>query len=116
VDYGEWKTGINTAGTLSSVNGFLGKCAQAAAGGLAGLLFAISGYDGGAAVQGGEALLAIQSMYVYIPALLLIASMLTMRLYKLDEEYPRIKAELDERRAKAAAEAETSLQVAVEKG
>ena len=116
VDYGEWKTGINTAGTLSSVNGFLGKCAQAAAGGLAGLLFAISGYDGGAAVQGGEALLAIQSMYVYIPALLLIASMLTMRLYKLDEEYPRIKAELDERRAKAAAAAETRLQVAVEKG
>ena len=64
----------------------------------------------------GLSVCAIQSMYVYIPALLLVASMLTMRLYKLDEEYPRIKAELDERRAKAAAAAENRLQVAVEKG
>ena len=114
VDYGEWKTGINTAGTLSSVNGFLGKCAQAAAGGLAGLLFAVSGYDGGAAMQSSAAITAIEAMYVYIPALLLVASMLTMRLYKLDEDYPRIKVELDERRAQAAAEAK--LDVVMEKG
>ena len=64
----------------------------------------------------GLSVCAIQSMYVYIPALLLVASMLTMRLYKLDEEYPCIKAELDERRAKAAAEEATGLQVAMEKG
>lgn len=32
VDYGEWKTGIQATGTLSSLNGFLGKVAQAAAG------------------------------------------------------------------------------------
>ena len=25
VDYGEWKSGVNTAGTLSAVNGFVGK-------------------------------------------------------------------------------------------
>ena len=30
VDYGEWKTGVNTAGSLSAINGFLGKVAQAA--------------------------------------------------------------------------------------
>ncbi|WP_051180050.1 MFS transporter [Selenomonas ruminantium] len=98
VDYGEWKTGVNTAGTLSSINGFLGKCAQAAAGGLAGLLFAVSGYDGSLAVQGEEAIWAIQAMYVYLPAILLVFSMLTMSRYNLDEEYPRIKAELDARR------------------
>lgn len=115
VDYGEWKTGINTAGTLSSVNGFLGKCSQAAAGGLAGLLFAISGYDGGAAVQSSDAIMAIEAMYVYLPALLLVASMLTMRLYRLDEEYPRIKAELDERRARSTAVG-GELQMAAQKG
>ena len=36
VDYGEWKTGIQASGTLSSINGFLGKVAQAIAGGLSG--------------------------------------------------------------------------------
>ena len=34
VDYGEWKTGINTVGSLSAINGFSGKLAQALAGGL----------------------------------------------------------------------------------
>ncbi|MDR8311021.1 MFS transporter, partial [Acinetobacter baumannii] len=32
VDYGVWKTGINTAGILTSINGFLGKVAMAGAG------------------------------------------------------------------------------------
>ena len=25
IDYGEWKSGVNTAGTLSAVNGFVGQ-------------------------------------------------------------------------------------------
>ena len=29
VDYGEWKSGVNTAGTLSAVNGFVGKVGMA---------------------------------------------------------------------------------------
>lgn len=49
VDYGEWKTGVNTAGSLSAINGFLGKVAQAAAGGISGLLLAWGNYQGGAA-------------------------------------------------------------------
>ncbi len=40
VDYGEWKTGVNTAGSLSAINGFLGKVAQAADGGISGALLA----------------------------------------------------------------------------
>ena len=31
VDYGEWKSGVNTAGTLSAVNGFIGKVGMAIA-------------------------------------------------------------------------------------
>ena len=31
VDYGEWKSGVNTAGTLSAVNGFVGKVGMAIA-------------------------------------------------------------------------------------
>ncbi len=40
VDYGEWKTGVNTAGSLSAINGFLGKVALSAAGGISGALLA----------------------------------------------------------------------------
>lgn len=98
VDYGEWKTGVQAAGTLSSVNGFLGKVAQAAAGGISGLLLAWGAYSSTAAVQTTEALLAIKAMYLYIPMLLLVCSIITMSFYKLDKQFPQIQAELEERR------------------
>ena len=98
VDYGEWKTGIQAAGTLSSINGFLGKVAQALAGGLSGLLLAWGAYDSSAVVQSAEALLAIKAMYLYIPAILLICSMITMSFYKLDQQFEQIQKDLDQRR------------------
>lgn len=99
VDYGEWKTGVQAAGTLSSVNGFLGKVAQAAAGGLSGLLLAWGNYDSTAAAQTAEALTAIKAMYIYIPLVLLICSLVTMSFYKLDKQFPEIQADLEKRRA-----------------
>lgn len=98
VDYGEWKTGVQAAGTLSSINGFLGKVAQAAAGGLSGLLLEWGRYDSGAVVQTANALTAIRAMYLYIPVILLICSVITMAFYHLDEQFPQIQKELEERR------------------
>lgn len=96
VDYGLWKTGVDTAGTLSAVNGFLGKVAQAFAGGLSGILIAWGGYVGQAAVQPANAILAIQAMYLYIPMLCIVISMIIMWFYKLDRIYPQIIKDLKE--------------------
>jgi GPH family glycoside/pentoside/hexuronide:cation symporter len=101
VDYGEWKTGVQAAGTLSSVNGFLGKVAQAVAGGISGLLLAWGSYDSSAAVQTANALLAIKVMYIYIPVVLLICSIATMAFYSLDKQFPEIQKELEMRRNQA---------------
>lgn len=97
VDYGEWKTGVNTAGSLSAINGFLGKVAQAAAGGISGLLLAWGNYQGEAAVQTTKALIAIKTMYLYIPMAMIVCSIVTMLFYNLDKIYPEIKAELEKR-------------------
>ena len=97
VDYGEWKTGVNTAGSLSAINGFLGKVAQAAACGISGVLLAWGAYQGGASAQSSNAVLAIKAMYLYIPMLLLICSIVTMLFYNLDKIYLQIKAVLDSR-------------------
>ena len=102
VDYGEWKTGVQAAGTLSSVNGFLGKVAQAVAGGLSGALLAWGTYDSAAAIQPANALTAIRIMYIYAPVVLLICSIITMSFYKLDKQFPQIQKELEERRAARA--------------
>ena len=98
VDYGEWKTGIQATGMLSSLNGFLGKVAQAAAGGISGLLLAWGAYDSTAVVQTTEALIAIKAMYLYIPMILLICSIVTMHFYKLDQQFPQIQKDLETRR------------------
>lgn len=98
VDYGEWKTGIQASGTLSSINGFLGKVAQAIAGGLSGLLLAIGGYVNGAAIQSTQTIISINAMYLYIPIILLICSMITMHFYTLDKELPSIQKDLKTRR------------------
>ena len=71
--------------------------AQAAAGGISGALLAWGAYQGGASEQSSNAVLAIKAMYLYIPMLLLICSIVTMLVYNLDKIYPQIKAVLDSR-------------------
>ena len=93
---------MQAAGTLSSVNGFLGKVAQAVAGGLSGALLAWGAYDSAAAIQPANALTAIRIMYIYAPVVLLICSIITMSFYKLDKQFPQIQKELEERRAARA--------------
>ena len=95
VDYGEWKTGINTAGILTSINGFLGKVAMAGAGAITGTLLSASGYVANH-VQTPTALMAIKACYLYIPAVLILISMVWMHyLYRLDDQYQQIRDELD---------------------
>jgi sugar (glycoside-pentoside-hexuronide) transporter len=95
VDYGVWKTGINTAGILTSINGFLGKVAMAGAGAITGFLLSSGGYVANAA-QTPSALLAIQACYLWIPAGLIVASMIWIgRFYRLDDSFAAIRADLD---------------------
>ncbi|MFR3751684.1 MAG: MFS transporter [Enterocloster sp.] len=68
-----------------------------AAGGISGVLLAWGAYQGGASAQSSNAVLAIKAMYLYIPMLLLICSIVTMLFYNLDKIYPQIKAVLDSR-------------------
>lgn len=98
VDYGEWKTGVQAAGTLSSINGFLGKLSQAIAGWISGILLSWGAYDSTASVQTSNALIAIKAMYIYIPIILLVCSIIVMSFYKLDTEFPLIQKELSEKR------------------
>lgn len=85
VDYGEWKTGLNVSGSLSAINGFLGKVAQAIAGGVSGFLLSWGNYQ--EAPQSVNSILAIKAMYGYIPLVLLVLSVILMMFYKLDDMY-----------------------------
>lgn len=99
IDYGEWKSGVNAAGLLSAVNGFIGKLAFAIAGAAAGYLLSSGGYMPDQQ-QTPEALEAIKMCYFIIPIGLIMLSMIIMKtMYKLDYVFPQIRAELDQRNA-----------------
>lgn len=102
VDYGEWKSGINTAGTLSAVNGFVGKVGMAVASAIAAALLAASGYVANAAQQPQAALDAIRAMYIWIPIATNILTMITYMFYNLDKKLPGIIKELEERKCEEA--------------
>ena len=65
-----------------------------------GMLLAWGAYNAEAATQTPEALTAIKAMYLYIPMVLLVCSIITMSFYKLDEQFPQIQADLAKRRGK----------------
>lgn len=90
VDYGVWKTRINTAGIFTSINGFLGKVTMAGAGAITGFLPSSGGYVANS-VQSPSALFAIKLCCLYLPALLIIAFMFWIgKFYKLDDNYSLI--------------------------
>lgn len=94
VDYGEWKTGINASGCISAANSFLGQVAQAVAGWLAGLFLAWGNFDASASVQSSETIYAINAMFIYIPLVLVVLSIVTMCFYDLDKKLSEIQKEL----------------------
>ena len=101
VDYGEWKSGVNTAGTLSAVNGFIGKVGMAIASSAGAALLAAGGFDEYAAVQTASANTAITAMYIWVPIAMNVASVITMCFYDLDKNYTNIVKELEARRLEA---------------
>lgn len=99
VDYGEWKSGVNTAGTLSAVNGFIGKVGMAIASSISAALLQFGGFDAALSVQSATAQSYITTMYIWVPIVMNIATIITMMFYNLDKIYPQIIKKLDERRA-----------------
>lgn len=105
VDYGEWKSGVSAAGVLSSINGFIGKVAMAAAGAVSGWMLTLSHYVPNQ-TQTETALLAIRLNYLFIPFGMIVISMVVMSFYNLDKIYPQIRREIDARNRKPVIESD----------
>ena len=59
------------------------------------------GFDANLATQTATAQTYITAMYIWVPIITNIATIITMMFYDLDKIYPQIVKELDERRANA---------------
>ncbi|PPF73129.1 MFS transporter [Rathayibacter sp. AY1E9] len=99
VEYGEWKTGIRSEGTIYALFSFTRKTGQAVGGALAAYALAWGGYVAGAAEQSEHAEWGIRAAAGLIPAVAALLAVLIMAFYPLtDRRHAQIVAEIAERR------------------
>jgi glucuronide carrier protein len=106
VDYGEWKTGSRTEGATYSVFSFTRKVGQAVGAAAASYTIGLGGYVSGAASQPDDALTAIKTAAGLVPAVFILAAVLAISAYPLNEErFRQIVREVAQRRAGGSANA-----------
>ena len=101
MDYGEWKTGVRSEGTVACAQSVTAKIGTAIGAGLLGVLMGMTGYDGALAVQPDSANTMIILLYSVIPAIFCLIQYILLRMYDLDKLLPQIKADLAAKREAA---------------
>lgn len=102
IEYGQWKTGIRTAGAIQAAATSGQKFGQGIGNALIGTIMASAGYNGALAVQSEAALATISNMFIWGVTVLGCVMIFVMLFYKLDKEYPQIMKELLARESKKA--------------
>ena len=98
-EYGEWKTGSNTAGLTVSASMFSLKFGSALGGALPGFILAAYGFVANE-VQTADAIDGIRLMFNVLPAVFFLLGGIVMLFYKIDRSVLKtVEAELGDRRA-----------------
>ena len=102
VDYGEWKSGVRSAGLLTAIGaGFCLKAGSGLGGALPAWLLGATGYVANTA-QSAEALRGIEIGFIWLPALFYGLAVIPVLFYrKFEALEPRIQTELKLRRVGA---------------
>ncbi|NSK79329.1 MFS transporter [Blautia massiliensis] len=97
IEYGQWKTGLRTAGAIQSATTSGQKFGQGIGSALIGFIMESTGYNGNLEVQTELATQTIQNLFIYGVSILGVIMIVILLFYKLDKEYPMIMRELLER-------------------
>lgn len=100
IEYGQWKTGLRTAGAIQSAATSGQKFGQGIGSALIGFIMEANQYNGDLKVQSEQALHTISNLFIYGVTILGIIMIILLLFYHLDKEYPVMMKELLEREAK----------------
>lgn len=100
IEYGEWQSGKRLVGMVNSASSFGMKIGIGLGTAMVGWILALGHYDGTLAIQPDSAMISILVINIYLPLILFIFTYLLLRIYTLDEKYPQIVKELEERKNK----------------
>lgn len=95
VDYGEWKTGVRTLAVNTSVGTVGQKLGSGIGTAIIGFALSACGYNGLAKTQSAAAIGCIKSIFIVMPLILYILLLVLLHFYKLDDELPKIREELE---------------------
>ena len=104
IEYGEWKSGVRTAGLVYSASSFGANVGNGLGVAIVSAALSIGGYvaqetfNNGPTGQSASTISAISFVYIWLPVILLVCMAVIMFFFNLDKEYPIILAELKERR------------------
>jgi GPH family glycoside/pentoside/hexuronide:cation symporter len=99
IEYGEWKTGVRTAGLLISATTLGSKAGSGLGTAFMGIYMSIVGYNGMLEVQAPTAIQGIKNLFIFFPIVVYIVFFLLVWFYKLDNIYPDIMRDLAKREA-----------------
>lgn len=102
VEYGEWKTGARTEGLIYSGASFGNKVGSGLGGAVVAALLAWGQYVPGAEVQAERAMTSFKLAFVAAPFIGTCLIIILLLFFRVEKLIPQIKADLDERRKKAA--------------
>ncbi|BFK14506.1 MFS transporter [Blautia parvula] len=99
IEYGQWKTGLRTAGAIQSAATSGQKFGQGIGSALIGFIMEANQYNGDLGTQSAQALHTISNLFIYGVTILGVIMIILLLFYHLDKEYPTIMKELLEREA-----------------
>lgn len=97
VEYGQWKHGKRIVGMANSATGFASKISGGLGAAMIGWILAAGDYNSELAAQSQSAINSILTVSIYIPGIMLVLIYIVLRFYDLDNKYPQIIKELEER-------------------
>lgn len=99
IEYGQWKTGLRTAGAIQSAATSGQKFGQGIGSALIGFIMEANQYNGDLGTQSAQALNTISNLFIYGVTILGVIMIVLLLFYHLDKEYPTVMKELLEREA-----------------
>lgn len=94
--YGEWKNGFKMIGMGNAANSFCGKIGNSIGTIVLGWVMTGTGFVTGAAVQSASAQAGLSFMFIWLPAIFSLISLVAAIIYDLDKFYPQIAKDLKE--------------------
>lgn len=94
--YGEWKNGFKMIGMGNAANSFCGKIGNSFGTMVLGWVMTGTGFVTGAAVQSASAQSGLSFMFIWLPAVFSLISLIAAIVYDLDKIYPQIASDLKE--------------------